>query len=192
MRFHPALVAFVVLVACDRAGHPAARSSSAAPIASTATAEPPAARPEVEAPTAWSAPCAALPEDFSERESIRLTLHDYDRPEATSRWDLISEQQACPAADPPAFSTPHPDCVRVPSADLEALHRALRQRGLPRLRTRPVAPTPHRGGYTITVDWGTGVCFVSAVTGESEVAPEDVADFGAAVDAVADAIRAAQ
>lgn len=178
-------IAVLLLSACG--------ASDASPGAPGAAAAP---TPAVPAPSssdaALHAPCGALPEAFSDATRIRLTQHDYDRPEAMQRWDLVVVGRECPADELPAhLRLARPHCVHVPAPELEALYVALRAHGLARFRVRPVAPTAHRGGHAIEIAWPTGACDVAVVTGESELAREDAAAFGEAVTAVADVIRGA-
>jgi hypothetical protein len=194
MRFGSVVAIAVLLLSACGASDTASASSPGAPgsPAAPATAAPaPAAEPApASSDPTLRAPCSALPETFSDATRIRLTQHDYDRPEAMQRWDLVAADRECPADELPAhLGLARPQCVHVPAPELEALYVALRAHGLARFRVRPAAPTAHRGGHAIDVSWPTGACHVAVVSGESQIAREDAPAFGEAVTAIADVIR---
>lgn len=155
-----------------------------------AAPSPPGLPSTAPGPDAASIPCAHLPQLVRGATRVRLTEHDYERPEAMRRWDVVAEDDPCPPDELPAhLGYARPRCVAVPAAELDALYRVLRP-VLARLRTHAVPPTPHRGGHTVDVAWSGGSCSISAVSGEHEIARDDAAAFGAAVDAIGAVVRA--
>ena len=187
---HLRLLVALVLAGCGASDAVAPTTSGEPAAPDRAPADQAAGSPARDDDAALHAPCSALPETFSDATRIRLTQHDYDRPEAMQRWDLVTADRECPADELPAhLGLARPHCVRVPAPELEALYVALRAHGLARFRVRPSAPTAHRGGHAIEVSWPTGSCDVAVVTGESVLARDDGAAFGEAVTAIADVIR---